>query len=70
MHDHFEIMADVGMTGFMYDQVSSWECIELGMPFDSEELRDQNKQWWGEIKPALRQKILRYAGANEFSTGR
>lgn len=70
MREHFEIMADVGMTGFMYDQVSSWGYIELGMPFDSEELRNQNKQWWGAIKPALQEKILRYAAANEFSTGK
>ena len=70
MHDHFRAMVDAGMTGFAYDQLSSLGFIEWGIAPDSWDIRENNKNWWGELKPVLKGRILDYANNNQFRKGK
>jgi hypothetical protein len=70
MRGNYMAMIEAGVTGFPFDQFSSWGFGGLGVPDDSPELREQNHQWWVELQPVFEAEILRRASNDEFSTGK
>ena len=70
MQNQYQALIEGGVTGFSYDQFSSFGFTLLGLPEDSPELRLQNHQWWGELKPVFEEEILRRAKTSEFTAGK
>ena len=68
MREHFLSLSKHGITGILMDQVSSFGFIKLGLPEDSEELRQLNVKWFGENKEYVVNDILMRAQRHEFSS--
>jgi len=62
-------LVQAGVTGFPYDQFSSFGFGEFGVPDDTAKLRKQNHQWWAELQFEFKTEILRRSKNNEFTTG-